>query len=226
MKSISEQIRQIRRASSVVALGLSATSLMLLALPTVASAQFSGLFNTGVDNSYAKLALGSTDPHYQVVENGLSQAIVSVTNRAYPVSASAAYIWQDADGNPGSVTRTFRTTFTLLAGYDPLTAMLTGKWYADNLGLDIILNGIASGQIYNGDPSFVDFSLGTGFVVGVNTIDFVVKDLGAPGALAVTNLVGTAVATSTVPEPSTVLLLAAGLFGGTVVGDRRKRWMR
>lgn len=215
MTSIHARIRRICGAFSVVALAPTATCLMLLALPTVASAQFSGLFNTGVDNSSVALVTGSADSHYTVLENGSAPAIVAAG------FYTSGYIWQNVNGDPGHLTLTFRTTFTFLPGYNPLTATLQGKWYADNLGLDIIVNGTGSGQTNPGGT--FNFILTSGFVVGVNTLDFVVKDLGAPGYLEVTDFVGTATAVSTVPEPATVVLMAAGLFGVAVVGARRKR---
>ena len=195
--------------------------------PTAASAQFSGLFSTGVDGAGVKLANGATDTHYQVVENGLAQAIV-VSNSSYVVSTTANYIWQNADGRPGSVDRTFRTTFMLATGFNPLTATLAGKWSTDNVGVDIILNRVASGETKTGFRSFTNFLITNGFVVGLNTLDFVVRDIDAPGGFAATDLVGTAIAVTTppgttVPEPSTVVLMAAGLFGVAVVGARRKR---
>ena len=190
--------------------------------PTAVSAQFSGLFSTGVDGAGVKMGSG-TDTHYKVVENSLAQAVV-VFQGSYALSSTSSYIWQDAFGNPGNVTRTFRTTFSLAAGFNPLTATLAGKWSTDNLGLNITLNGVASGATSGGFGSFTNFMITNGFVVGLNTMEFVVQDQGAPGGLAVTDLVGTAtVAATTVPEPSTVALMAAGLFGVAVVGARRKR---
>ena len=190
--------------------------------PTVVSAQFSGLFSTGVDGAGVKMGSG-TDTHYKVVENSLAQAIVVVTQGSYAPSSTSSYIWQDSFGTPGNVTRTFRTTFSLAAGFNPLTATLAGKWSTDNLGLNITLNGVASGATSGGFGSFTNFTITNGFVVGLNTLNFVVQDQGAPGGLAVTDLVGTAtLAATVVPEPSTVVLMAAGLFGVAVVGARRK----
>ena len=195
--------------------------------PSAVSAQFSGLFSTGVDGAGVKLANGATDMNYQVVENSLAQAIV-VSNASYIVSPTANYIWQNADGRPGSVDRTFRTTFTLAVGFNPLTATLTGRWSTDNVGLNIRLNGVASGATSTGFGAFTGFMITNGFVVGLNTLEFVVQDQGAPGGFAATDLVGRATASTTppgttVPEPSTVVLMAAGLFGVAVVGARRKR---
>jgi hypothetical protein len=200
----------------------------LVALTLVASAASAGaqvvpipgLFNSGVDPLGVKLAVGNTDPHYTVLENAGAQAIVT-NNGAYVQVPTAAYIWETASGNPGSVNRTFRTTFDL-TGLDPLTAILSGSWSTDNAGLDILINGVSTGISKVGFGAFTPFSINSGFVAGLNTLDFVVQDQGAPGAFAVNDLAGTAsVIGAVIPEPSTVALLGGGLLG--LAGFARRR---
>ena len=207
-------LRTIRRTACVLALGLA---------PVAAGAQgITGLWNTGVNGAGNQLSPGQTDTHYTVNENAGAQAMTYL-HPAYAVDPNSQYIWQQSDGNPGSVTRTFRTTFTVASGYDPLTAFLAGAWSTDNQGLDIFLNGISTG---NGSPTFsyfTAFTITSGFVAGLNTLEFRVADYGPPGALDVTNLRGNAqLAVVATPEPASVLLMATGFLGLGVTRLRRK----
>lgn len=204
-------------------LKVAATAAAIALAPAVMHAQaFSGLFNTGVDGAGVKLTPGSTDTHYKVVENGLAQAFAMTPHSSYATSPTAGYIWQTSDGTPLNVTRTFRTTFTLNSGYDPATAMLFGKWSTDNYGLDIVLNGVSTGITSPDFLAFRSFQINSGFVAGLNTLDFVVQDVGVISGLSVSDLGGTATTTVT-PEPSAVALMTAGLVAVGVVARRRKR---
>ena len=60
-------------------------------------------------------------------------------------TSTRRWIWETAAGTPVNVTRTFRTTFDL-TGLDASTASLSGLWAADNAGLDIFINGAATGK--------------------------------------------------------------------------------
>ena len=171
--------------------------------------QIPGLFNTG-----ATAAPGAQDPNWQVVETGAAAFVRTGVNNTYmPNNADSKWIWETASGYPALNIRTFRLTFDL-TGLDHTTATITGRWAADNFGDAIRINGVSTGQTAVGFWSWTNFSVTSGFVAGVNTIDFVVRDAGAPAAFRA-ELSGTAQA---VPAPGAMALLgAAGL------ASRRRR---
>lgn len=177
------------------------------------------LFNTGVDNAGNALAPNNaTDPHYTVVENGNAQAITYYNPGYVPNDANSAWIWENGNGLPTNVIRTFQTTFDL-TGYDPATAAINGLWGADNLGLDILINGVSTGNTSPGFFSLVSFSINSGFVQGLNTLRFVVSDVGTVGAFRVDEVTLTADEATAVPTPA----LLPGLIGMGVVTLRKRK---
>jgi hypothetical protein len=142
------------------------------------------IFNTGVDSCGNLLPDQSADPHYSL----LGGSAFVVTNGPFPLDGS----WL-ADGprskwiapSPtasGAQFTTFDYQITFdLTGLDPSTVTLTGSWTTDNEGVDILINGKSTGFSINpadhaGFKSLVPFTISTGFVVGVNTLDFIVHN--------------------------------------------------
>ena len=198
--------------------GLSA-GIALLALPSNA-AIISDLFPTGVDSSGNPLGDGVSDPHYYILETTSSGVVINenkIHNAWVSHSSNSNWIWQEATGEPADVTRTFRTTFDL-TGLDPNTASISGKWAVDNQGLDILVNGISTGQTtgptIRGFEELTTFNINSGFVDGLNTLDFVAKDLRHTPGFLVDSISGNADAIpQSVPEGSSLLsLLVVGLF--------------
>jgi hypothetical protein len=153
-----------------------------------------GLFATGVDSNGNTLPLGSPDPHYRVLEAGGSPAF-SVANPWFSwvdrVSSSSAWIWQDPNGQPSVVTRTFETAFDL-SDFDPSSVNIIGSWSVDDVGIDIILNGNPTGTTTTGGfNTLSSFSLSSGFTSGVNTLAFVARDDFLLGGLLVRDISGT-----------------------------------
>lgn len=143
-----------------------------------------GVFSTGVDDTGAVLEDGAVDPHYQLVLNATdpnSQDALVHDSTVFPIVAGPwvantdrskwiAPLVNSAEAAGGDYA--YRTTFDL-TGYDPATAVLLGAWATDNLGTDITLNGVSTG-LQNGAQfaTLTPFTLASGFVAGVNTLEF------------------------------------------------------
>ncbi len=79
----------------------------------------------------------------------------------------------------------YRTTFDL-TGFDPMAVSISGRWSTDNYGREMLLNGVNTGNVNNAEFGvWTDFSITSGFMPGINTLDFVVENIGGPTALRV-----------------------------------------
>jgi hypothetical protein len=204
----------------------------VVALAGAAHANSIVIFNTGVDtfgNTLPDATVG--DPHYTLtsVPGGSTTDIrVRTSAGGYPIGP---YIGDDVlstwigpnndtmiDGPVG--TFIYETTFNL-TGLNPATASLTIGWSTDNNGLDVVLNGSSTGQTTSDSQFLVGFStftISSGFVAGINTLDFLVNNGGGPTALR-TEISGTADSAG-VPEPMSLVLLGSGFVA---LGMLRRR---
>ncbi len=187
-----------------------------------------GLYNTGVDSSGVVLSQQSLEQHYSV------SGAASVAYVVPPVyEPFLGWAWLAAPSGsawigPNSTTSTtspdpvgvYHYTIQFdLTGFDPAQVRVTGDWMTDNTG-EMFLNGLTTG-LTTGEESYktlTAFSLESGFVAGINTLEFRVvnEDAGPnPTGLCVANL--TAVL---VPEPTAGCLVLLG-FAGLVRRARR-----
>lgn len=164
------------------------------------------VFGTGVGADGRVLATGNADPHYSIVQTPSGSVVATP---AIVAAAHPAYTRNDAVGSagtswiaPGANTDSFyspgtyvyRTTFDL-TGLDETTAALTLRFGVDNSVSDVLLNGAVTG-VRGGTFAVLtnQATISQGFVEGVNTLDFVVQNLGGsanPSGLRVL-LAGTA----------------------------------
>ena len=189
--------------------------LVAAALPLSSFATSIVLYNTGVDSLGVPLASpGSTDPHYTVTSdnNGTPAAAVTFNCCYFSDGPNSDWISVNDTGSDGSVFYDFQTTFLIPVGFDPTTASISGLFAADNHVTATKINGTTVvGATTDTFDFYTPFSIISGFVSGVNTLDFIVKDDGPPSSLRVDSLTGSVSPSSGAPEPASISLLAGGV---------------
>jgi hypothetical protein len=193
------------------------------------AAPITTLFNTGVNALGAPLADGSIDPHYADTIPADTVFVIPQNGAWASAGAAAKYVAPDTNQggsfNGGSYTLDYVTSFNL-TGFDPLSVLINGQWSTDNFGVDIFVNGHSTGHANAGFNPLTSFTLSGGsgfFTSGINSLDFRWGNGGGPGGLAVIFTSATAnPAAVGVPEPVSLILLAAGLAILAVSGHRRR----
>jgi len=182
------------------------------------------LHNTGVDDSGNPLANGVLDTHYTLV--GYDAPRAADESNGYPIGpwlgndAKSAWIGPQGDSildGPGGP-YDYQVSFTLAAGLNPALTSISGRWSTDDVGYDILINGQSTGNYAPDFTNWYDFSINSGFVSGVNTIDFLVYNFGGPTGLRV-EMTGS----GAVPEPASwaMMLGGFGLVGGAMRSRRK-----
>lgn len=178
------------------------------------------IYNTGVDNGGGALAVGTADPHFSVVlpDNTAGTAVVIQPHPEW-VAAPAGSRWigvsESALGVDPVGSYVYTQTFTLVDLQPDTIVKLSGSWSTDNTS-EIWLNGSFTGFARLDEfayKSLADFEITTGFVEGLNTLEFRTVNLEAgpgpnPNGLLVANT--RLIQVSPVPAPGAVLLVSLG----------------
>jgi hypothetical protein len=202
----------------VVGLGL-----FLLVGGRASGATIPGLFNTGVLSNGSVADGDSIDLHYSYAAHPAGADTVFVASTVdglyFPDSATSKWIGPATTliGPLPLATGTYdyRLTFDL-SGMNPATANITGQWSTDNNGV-IKINGVTTSNTTDvtAYTALHPFTISSGFVAGINQLDFVVTNTDATTALRVDGLQGSVSA----PEPAGLVFLG---LGGVVWGRRRR----
>jgi hypothetical protein len=215
------------------------TTLALLAAGTfvvpIRANVISSLYGSGVNNSHVPLSDGAVDPHYTLTASPDSSfppgSLFAVNSNAIGFVSgpwagngpNSRWIAPSAAAqNFAAGLYTYHTEFSL-SGFNPSTASISGQWAMDDAATDLRLNGFSTGIVRSGSFNFFNltsFTISSGFLPGLNTLDFVIQN--APPNGSDPNPSGLQVAlngTATpVPEPGACMLAALGF---TICAARR-----
>ena len=213
--------------------------LCLVSIGSAQGASILSLFNTGVDDTGARLADSALDTHYAISPgwtvipgNNPPAAFPGawLTDNVSPVSRWIAPVTQPANLGAGDPGTTYILTLSFdLTGYNPASASFSGRFAADD-SAQIFLNGGANlvGAGLNTFNSWTTFSATSGFVSGLNTLAFHVSNTGFlststyplnPAGLRVEFLSSNV---APVPEPEIYAMMGLGLGLLGWIGRRKK----
>ena len=207
---------------------LTVVSVLAVATPGVSSAQ--NFYSTGANVNGL-----SQDVNWMVAAQHVSFGGEYLPAYIYVSPPRPLWIANNTTGSNGGIGAyeffIFRQTFDL-TGFNPATAVLQFKWGCDDdlsrgavtWNPDFVLN---SGS-HQGAGTCGSYDLGglvtvnSGFITGLNTLDFYVVGNGQTDGMILQSLGFTAQGDGVVPEPATMTLLATGLASLAAMRRRKK----
>ncbi len=139
------------------------------------------LYSTGCSDGGGVLSPGQTDPHYFITASGAPLTVMQ--NHPAWVANDSTSMWiglsaQGTDNQPAG-NYSFSTTFDM-TGWLADTAELSFITAVDNELLNVKINGVSTGISSEGHDAFRGpFTIDSGFVSGVNQIDFIFQNGGS-----------------------------------------------
>ncbi len=163
-----------------------AAGLALAAVATCAQEDepIPGVVGTGLDDNGQLLAAETIDPYWKLVsspDDDFPGPDVLTLKPGFPVGPwlaegpNSKWVAPQSDQGKGNEPGVYVYQLQFdLSGFDPETAKLVGQWTADDTGPEIVLNGESTGLKTSTGFNALggDFEITSGFVAGVNTIDF------------------------------------------------------
>jgi len=152
-------------------------------IPSPAHGAVIEVFNTGLDEFGNVLGEDAEDPHYEIFAGPvtLPRAVAATSAGGFPIgpwvaeTPTSTWVTPSASTNGPPGDYTYRTTFNV-AGLRPETVVVTGRWATDNIGTDVLVNGVPSNNPNPAQfPVFTPFAAG-GARAGSNTLDFVLNN--------------------------------------------------
>lgn len=136
------------------------------------------LFNTGIADNGTALAAGAADPHYTLTAaaQGIvpTNAMAMANNTAWAAN-DATSVWIGVNNNGANNANfgiyNYQTTFSL-TGFLPSTVQVNAGMAVDNDVTNIFVNGVPTGLGASGFAGLSQPATLSGFVAGVNTIEF------------------------------------------------------